>query len=141
MQKAVKKKSAGKGATPSILRSQFHTFAKLVEQAGDGRPLLRGLRVAQDPKADRIVVVHSGARVEFTLVPIAGETACANVECRRIDSMGTTEAAPLATFRFDEGGNVQQASVVDLGNVNISEADGAWSLVAAVIWDAMQNPA
>jgi hypothetical protein len=36
--------------------------------AAGGRPLLRGLCVAQDPKADRLVTVHGATRVEFLLV-------------------------------------------------------------------------
>jgi acyl dehydratase len=118
----------------------FRSFAKLAEQAGDGRPLLRGLRVAQDPTTDRIVIVHGGARVEFVLVPGTGDSLYANVECRRMDSIGATETMPIASFRFDETGNVSQSSVPELVNENVSEAKGAWSIVGAVIWNAMQEP-
>jgi hypothetical protein len=139
--KAARKKAAAKESpVPPILRSQFRSFARLAEQAGDGRPLLRGLRVAQDPTADRIVIVHGGSRIEFVLVPGTGEPPYAEVECRRMDSMGATEATPIASFRFDESGNVLQSTVPELVNENISESNGAWSIVGAVIWDAMQGP-
>jgi hypothetical protein len=140
MKKAAKKKVEG-GGTSSVMRSLFRSFAKLAEQAGDGRPLLRGLRVAQDPIADRIVVVHGGSRVEFILVPGTGDPPHADVECRRMDSIGATEATPIASFRFNENGTVLQSSVPELVNENIAEANGAWSIVSAVIWDAMQGPA
>ena len=69
VKKAAKKKvEPDKSGTSSVMRSVFRSFAKLAEQAGDGRPLLRGLRVAQDPTADRIVIVHGGSRIEFVLV-------------------------------------------------------------------------
>ena len=140
--KVAKKKAAAKeSAATSVLRSLFRSFAKLAEQAGDGRPLLRGLRVAQDPAADRIVIVHGGTRVEFILVPGTGEPPTAEVACRRMDSMGATEVAPIARFRFDEAGNVSQSSVPELVNENISQPNGAWSIVGAVIWNAMQGPA
>lgn len=140
MKKATKKKvEREESGTTSVLRSLFRSFAKLAEQAGDGRPLLRGLRVAQDPTADRIVVVHGGSRVEFILVRGAGDPPYADVECRRMDSMGATEATPIASFRFDETGNVSQSSVPELVNENISQANGAWSIVSAVIWNAMEG--
>ena len=139
MKKTAKKKAdAGRSDTPAALRSLFRSFAKLAEQAGDGRPLLRGLRVAQDPTADRIVVVHGGTRVEFILAP-CGDPAHADVECRRMDSIGATEATPIATFRFDESGTVLQSSVPELLNENIAQSNGAWSIVGAVIWNAMQD--
>ena len=136
---AKKKAAARKSPVPSILRSQFQSFARLAEQAGDGRPLLRGLRVAQDPTADRIVIVHGGSRIEFVLVPGTGDPPYAEVECRRMDSMGATEATPIASFRFDESGSVLQSTVPELVNENISQSNGAWSIVGAVIWDAMQG--
>lgn len=141
MKNAVKKKvQAEASAVPPALRSLFRSFAKLAEQAGDGRPLLRGLRVAQDPTAERIVIVHGGSRVEFVLVPCAGDPPHADVICRRMDSTGTTETTPSASFRFTETGDVSQSSVPELVNENISQANGAWSIVAAVIWNAMQQP-
>jgi hypothetical protein len=139
--KAAKKKVEALGSgTPSAMRSLFRSFAKLAEQAGDGRPLLRGLRVAQDPTADRIVIVHGGSRVEFVLVPCAGDPSHADVECRRMDSIGQTEAMPIASLRFNETGKVSQSSVPELVNEHISEANGAWSIVSAVIWNAMEGP-
>lgn len=138
MKRAAKKKvEADGGETPAVMRSLFRAFAKLAEQAGDGRPLLRGLRVAQDPTAERIVIVHGGSRVEFVLVPGVGEPPYADVECRRMDSTGATETTPIASFRFDETGNVLQSSVPELVNENIAQANGAWSIVAAVVWNAM----
>ena len=142
MKKAAKKKPEAQGSgTSSVIRSLFRSFARLAEQAGDGRPLLKGLRVAQDPTAERIVIVHGGSRVEFVLVPGAGDPPYADVECRRMDSIGATEAMPIARFRFDETGNVSEASVPELVNENISEPNGAWSIVSAVIWNAMQGAA
>lgn len=141
MKKAAKKRVEAEGSgPPPVMRSLFRAFAKLAGQAGDGRPLLRGLRVAHDPTADRIVIVHGGSRVEFVLVPCSGEPPSAQVECRRMDSNGATEATPIACFRFNEAGTVSQSSVPELVNENISEANGAWSIVGAVIWNAMQGP-
>jgi hypothetical protein len=140
MKKPTKKKvEAEGGGAASILRSLFRSFAKLAEQAGDGRPLLRGLRVAQDPTADRIVIVHGGSRVEFVLVAGAAAASNAVVECRRMDSAGATEATPIATFRFDETGVVSESSIPELSSENIADANGAWSIVGAVIWSAMQG--
>lgn len=142
MKKAAKKKPEAQGSgTSSVMRSLFRSFARLAEQAGDGRPLLKGLRVAQDPTADRIVIVHGGTRVEFVLVPGTGDPPQADVECRRMDSAGATEAMPIANFSFDETGNLSQSSVPELVNENISETNGAWSIVSAVIWNAMQGAA
>jgi hypothetical protein len=140
MKKTTKKKVAadGQGTSPA-LRSLFQSFAKLAEQAGDGRPLLRGLRVAQDPTADRIVIVHGGSRVEFVLVPGAADAPYAVVECRRMDSTGATESTPIASFRFDEAGVVSHSSVPELSNENVAQPHGAWSIVGAVIWNAMQG--
>lgn len=138
MKKAVKKKVEAEGsASLSVMRSAFRSFARLAEEAGNGRPLLRGLRVAQDPTADRIVIVHGGTRVEFVLVPGTGDPAYAEVECRRMDSLGTTEPTPIASFRFTEAGVISQSTVPELVNENIAEANGAWSIVGAVIWAAM----
>lgn len=137
MKKAAKKKAGvGSGVSPTLL-GLFHSFAKLAGQAGDGRPLLRGLRVAHDPSADRIVVVHGATRVEFVLAAGVGEPPHAQVECRRMDSVGATEALTIASFQFTETGTVSQSSVPELVNENIAEANGAWSIVSAVIWSAM----
>jgi hypothetical protein len=57
-----------------------------------------------------------------------------------MDTMGATEATPIANFRFDETGNVSRSSVPELVNENISQPNGAWSIVGAVIWNAMQGP-
>jgi hypothetical protein len=141
VKKAAKKKIEVKGSgTSSVMRGLFRSFAKLAEQAGDGRPLLRGLRVGQDPTADRIVIVHGGSRVEFVLVPGTGDPPYADVECRRMDSIGATEAVPIASFRFDDTGSVLQSSVPELVNENIAQANGAWSIVGAILWNAMQGP-
>lgn len=141
MKKAAKKRvEPEQSATSLAMRGLFRSFAKLAAQAGDGRPLLRGLRVAQDPTADRIVVVHGGTRVEFVLARGAGDPPTADVECRRMDSTGATEQTPIARFRIDESGNVSESSVPELVNENISQANGAWSIVSAVIWNAMQGP-
>lgn len=139
MKKAAKRKVADDGAgVTSVMRGLFQSFSKLAEQAGDGRPLLRGLRVARDPKADRIVVVHGESRVEFVLAAGSdGEAPYAQIECRRMDSAGATEKAPIARFRFDDTGVVTQSTVAELVNENIAQAHGAWSVVAAVMWEAL----
>jgi hypothetical protein len=141
MKKVVKKKSESQGAASSIaspMRSLFHAFARLAETAGDGRPQLRGLRVARDPSADRFVVVHLGARVEFVLkIQGASQPQDAEVECRRIDGAGVAETVPLARFRFNESGVVSESSVAELVNERIDQAPAAWSIIAAVMWSAM----
>lgn len=137
---ARKKVEADGTGAASVLRGLFRSFAKLAEQAGDGRPLLRGLRVAHDPKADRFVVVHSGSRVEFILLPCGdGQPPYAEVECRRMDSAGSTEETAIARLRFDATGVVSQSTVPELVNERIDQAPGAWSIVAAVIWDALMG--
>jgi hypothetical protein len=140
MKKAARSKATeDKTGASSILRSLFRTFSKFAEQAGDGRPLLRGLRVAYDPKADRIVIVHGGARIEFVLRPVADTVpAHAQVECRRMDSAGKAEAEPFTRFRYDEQGVVAESNVAELVGENVAQAEGAWSIVAAVVWDALQ---
>lgn len=140
MKKAVKKKAETESGAASILRSLFRSFARLAEQAGDGRPLLRGLRVAHDPTADRFVVVHSGSRVEFVL-QLHGDDQppYAEVACRRMDAAGATEAETIAGFRFNESGVVTESTVAELVNEKIDLAPGAWSIVSAVIWSALQS--
>jgi hypothetical protein len=82
--------------------------------------------------------VHSGSRVEFILLLHGDQQpAYAEVECRRMDSAGATETAPIARFRFGETGVVLQSSVTELVNERIDQAPGAWSIVAAVVWDAL----
>jgi hypothetical protein len=138
MKKAVKRKiGADEGGVLSVMRGAFRSFAKLAEQAADGRPLLRGLRVAHDPTADRFVVVHGGSRVEFVLVPSDSQPPYAEVECRRMDSAGVTESSTIASFRFNETGVVSQSTIPELVNERIDQAPGAWSIVAAVIWSAL----
>ncbi len=124
---------------PKVMHGLFRSFATLAGQAADGRPQLRGLRVAYDPSADRFVVVHIDARVEFVLL-IHGDSVPphAEVECRRMNSSGATEEALVARFRFDDTGLVSESSVPELVGERIDQASGAWSIVAAVLWDAMQ---
>lgn len=140
MKKAAKRKVEDDGTgVLSVMRGLFRSFSKLAEQAGDGRPLLRGLRVARDPKADRIVVVHGESRIEFVLqVCSDNDPPYAEIECRRMDSAGATEKASIARFRFNDTGVVSQSTVPELVNENIAQAHGAWSVVAAVMWDALQ---
>jgi hypothetical protein len=137
---AKRKVEADETGVRSVMRGLFQSFAKLAEQAAGGRPLLRGLRVAHDPKGDRLVIVHGGSRVEFVLV-ISGDSQppYAEIECRRMDSAGATEEAPIARFRFNDTGVVLESTVPELLNERIDDAPGAWSIVAAVIWDAMQG--
>lgn len=143
MKRAVKKKvDADETGVLSILRSQFRTFAKLAERAAEGRPLLRGLRVAHDPSADRCVVVHGGSRIEFVLgLQGDAQPPCADVLCRRMDTAGATEQTPIARFRYDATGAVVESSVPELVGERIDQTPGAWSIVAAVIWNALVSPA
>lgn len=139
---AKRKADADETGVGTGLRLLFRSFARRVEQAGSGRPLLRGLRVAHDPSGDRIVVVHGGSRVEFVLVLLRDEQPpCAEIECRRMDSAGATETDAIARFRFDASGVVAQSTVAELVGERVDQDAGAWSIVAAVIWDAMQGPA
>lgn len=142
MKKVVKRKSAVEEIGPrSVMRGLFRSFGKLAERAAAGRPLLRGLRVAQDPLADRFVAVHDATRVEFLLVHSAGaEPPYAEIECRRVDSAGTTDPNTIASFRFNDAGVVAQSTVPELVDEKIDQEAGAWSIVAAVIWEAMQAP-
>jgi hypothetical protein len=141
MKKVVRKKSeqqSGASGTVSPLRSLFLAFARFAETAGDGRPQLRGLRVARDPVRDRFVVVHLGSRVEFVLViQGASEAQDAEVECRRIDGAGVAETATLARFRFNQAGVVSESTVAELVNERVDQTPAAWSIVAAVMWSAM----
>src|SRR5262245_22406628 len=143
MKRVVKKKSEREGGpigTASPLRSLFQAFAKLAEAAGDGRPQLRGLRVARDPTADRFVVVHLGVRVEFVLVNHGvGQLQDAEVECRRIDGAGVAETGLLARFRFNGDGVVSESTVPELVNERVNQAPAAWSIVAAVMWCALMT--
>lgn len=138
MKKAAKKKVESDAGSKSVLRSVFRSFAKLAAQAGEGRPLLKGLRVAHDPTTERIVVVHSGARVEFLmLLPSESSPTHAIVECRRIGGTGATETSPIASFQYDEAGKVSQSTVPELIGENVTDSNGAWSIVWAVIWNAL----
>jgi len=134
MKKITRKKTAETGMSP-VLRGLFRSFAKLAERAADDRPLLRGLRIAHDPAADRFVAAHAGSYVEFVLalpgdcVPPIGE-----VECRRMDSAGATETSTIARFRFNEEGIIMESTVPELAGQRIDLAPAAWSVVAAVLW-------
>jgi len=137
---AAKKKAASDAGSTSVLRSVFRSFAQLAEQAGNGRPLLKGLRVAHDPATERFVVVHSGARVEFLMVlPPEKDPTNATVECRRIGGTGASETTPIATFQFDETGRISQSTVPELVGESVIESNGAWSIVWAVVWSALQG--
>lgn len=140
MKKAVKKKAESDAGSKSVLRSVFRSFARLAEQAGEGRPLLRGLRVAHDPTTERFVIVHGGSRVEFLLVlPADANPTHADVECRRMGGTGVTETAALASFRFNEAGTVSQSTVPELIDQTMTETSGAWTIVSAVIWSALHG--
>lgn len=141
MKRVVKKKVEGaESAGDAVLRALFRSFAKLAEQAASGRPQLRGVRVARDPNADRFVVVHLNSRVEFVMsLERVGDGAPpqAEVQCRPMDSAGVTAEATIARFRFSDAGVVTQASVAELIDERIDQPQGAWSIVAAVMWQAM----
>jgi hypothetical protein len=136
---AKKKVESETSGAESVLRSLFRSFALLIEQAADGRPQLRGLRVAHDPKGDRFVAVHLGARVEFVLLIDSDSVpAQADVECRPINSVGAAAEMAIARFRFNEDGIVSEATVPELVNERLDQKNGAWSIVAAVLWNALQ---
>lgn len=136
---AKKKVESETSGAESVLRSLFRSFAMLTEQAADGRPQLRGLRVAHDPNGDRFVAVHLGARVEFVLrIDSDSVPAQADVECRPINSAGAAAEMTIARFRFNETGIVSEATVPELVNERLDQKNGAWSIVAAVLWDALQ---
>ena len=140
MKKVAKKKTESDAGSKSVLRSVFRSFARMAEQAGEGRPLLKGLRVAHDPTTERFVVVHSGVRVEFLMIlPPESKPTHANVECRRIGGTGATESSPIGAFQFDETGNVSESTVPELIGENLTESNGAWSIVWAVVWTALQS--
>lgn len=140
MKRVVRKKPKDQDSGgASVMRSLFRTFAMLAEQAAEGKPQLRGLRVAHDPKADRFVAVHLGARVEFLLCMDSGAVPPhAEVECRPVNSLGASAETTIARFRFNEAGIVTESSVPELVNERLDQKDGAWSIVAAVMWDALQ---
>jgi len=136
MKKVARKKSPdGATANPSALQRLFRSFSKLAERAAEARPLLRGLRIAHDPAADRFVAVHAGSWVEFVLtmpgdcVPPQGE-----VQCRRMNTAGATEASTIARFRFNEDGAITESTVPELVGEMVDQAPAAWSVVAAVLW-------
>ncbi len=136
---ARKKVESETSGAESVLRSLFRSFAMLIEQAADGRPQLRGLRVAHDPKGDRVVAVHLGARVEFVLrIDSDSVPAQADVECRPINSAGAAAEVTIARFRFNEAGTVSESTVPELVNERLDQKNGAWSIVAAVMWKALQ---
>lgn len=137
---AKKKVEREDSGVASVMRSLFHSFAILVEQAADGRPQLRGLRVAHDPKVDRFVAVHLGARVEFVLrIDTDSVPPHAEVECRPINSAGASGEMTIAGFRFNEAGIVSESTVPELVNERLDQKTGAWSIVAAVMWNALQT--
>ena len=88
---------------------------------------------------DRFVAVHLGARVEFLLrTDSAAAPPHAEVECRPVNSLGATGETIVARFRFNETGVVTESSVPELVEVRLDQKAGAWSIVAAVMWDALQ---
>ncbi|BAP90007.1 uncharacterized protein E1O_28760 [Burkholderiales bacterium GJ-E10] len=136
MKKVSRKKTGDSGTVISpVLRGLFRSFAKLAERAAENRPLLRGLRIAYDPGAERFVVAHAGSYVEFVLaipgdcVPPLGE-----IECRPMSTAGATEESTIARFRFNEAGIITESTVPELAGQNIDVDAAAWSVVAAVCW-------
>jgi hypothetical protein len=143
MKKISRKKAVDGGAGDfPVLRGLFRSFAKLAERAADDRPLLRGLRVAHDPGADRFVVAHAGSYVEFVLA-IPGDCAppLGEIECRRMDTSGATEKPTIARFRFNEAGVITESTVPELAGEKIDLAAAACSVVASVLWINMHAQA
>jgi hypothetical protein len=133
MKKAVKKKS--ESAAHTSARALFRTFTELSDKVAAARPLLRGARIGRDPSADRFVVVHAGSQIEFVLVITADDAAKPAIECRRIDSSGAS-AGTIARFAFDERGTIVEATMPEWTGLRIDDKEGAWSVVAAVMWAA-----
>jgi hypothetical protein len=136
MKKVTRRKAAGSRTDmPPVLRALFRSFAKLAERAAEDRPLLRGLRIAHDPAAERFVAAHAGSYVEFVLA-IPGDSAppLGEVECRRMDTAGSTEASTIARFRFNEEGIIMESTVPELAGERIDLVPAAWSVVASVLW-------
>jgi hypothetical protein len=136
MKKTTRKKPSEDASGPTqLLRGLFKSFARLAERAAEDRPLLRGLRIAHDPAAHRFVAAHAGSYVEFVLAdPGGGEPPRGEVECRRMDSSGATQAATIARFQFDTAGIITESTVPELAGQRIDQAPAAWSVVAAVLW-------
>jgi len=44
----------------------------------------------------------------------------------------------IARFRFNQAGIVFESTVPELVNERLDQKTGAWSIVAAVLWDALQ---
>lgn len=135
--KRAPRKKVADGATgmPTALQGLFRSFSRLAERAAEGKPLLRGLRIAHDPNAYRFVAVHANSRVEFLLaIPEHCAPPQGEVQCRRMDSSGRTEAATIARFRFTEDGSIAESTVPELVGGKVDQAPAAWSVVAAVLW-------
>ena len=47
----------------------------------------------------------------------------------------------IARFRFNEAGTVSESTVPELLNERLDQKNGAWSIVAAVLWNALQAQA
>ena len=95
--------------------------------------------VCADP---RVIVCrrHLGARVEFVLrIDSDSVPPQADVECRPINSAGAAAETTIARFRFNEAGIVSEATVPELVNERLDQKNGAWSIVAAVLWNALQG--
>ncbi len=45
----------------------------------------------------------------------------------------------IAGFRFNEAGIVSESTVPELVNERLDQKTGAWSIVAAVMWNALQT--
>lgn len=65
----------------------------------------------------------------------------AEVECRPMNSAGATAEMMIARFRFNEAGVVSESTVPELVNERLDQKNGAWSIVAAVLWNALQAQA
>src|SRR5258705_12546897 len=131
MKKLPRKKAADGGTgIPSVLQVLFRSFSKLAERAAEGRPLFRGLRIAHDPGTDRFVVVHAGSWIEFVLtilgdwVPPHGE-----VQCRRMDTSGTTELTKIARFLLNEVGVITYATVPEHIYERVGQSPAPWTVV------------
>lgn len=134
MKKTVKKKS--ESAAHASARALFRAFTDLSEKVAAARPLLRGARIGRDPSADRFVVVHAGSQIEFVLMLPDDDAAKPVIECRRIDSSGASASSAIARFAFDERGTIVESTMPEWTGLRIDDKDGAWSVVAAVMWAA-----
>ena len=119
------------------MRSVFRSFAKLAEQRANDDRFFVGCELPRTPLPTGSSLCMAG-RASNSFSSWAPALAVRGRRVPANGSTGATEATPIASFQFNETGNVSQSSVPELVNENISQANGAWSIVGAVVWNAMR---